>query len=119
MNSLLRSSTSFVTWTFRLRFRFINSQLITRSRWRKLKELPLAVTEAAARLSGTPHETDVLIESGDPAQEIIEHAESGQFDAVYIGGRKDSPVGKVLFGSVVQAVLLNTDTPVTVVGQLE
>jgi len=83
------------------------------------QELPLAVTESAARLSGTPHETGVLIESGDPAQEIIEHAESGQFDAVYIGGRKDSPVGKVLFGSVVQAVLLNTDTPVTVVGQLE
>lgn len=81
----------------------------------EVQEVPVAVTEAADRLGAAPFESDVRIETGDPATEIIERAESGEFDAVYIGGRKSSPVGKVLFGSVVQAVLLNTAIPVTVV----
>lgn len=60
---------------------------------------------------------NILVEGavGDPATEILEKAT--QLDARYvvIGGRKRTPVGKALFGSVTQSVLLNADRPVTTV----
>jgi len=52
--------------------------------------------------------------SGDPAESIIEHAEELDADAVCVAGRKRSPAGKMLFGSVSQAVILNTDIPVLI-----
>jgi nucleotide-binding universal stress UspA family protein len=50
--------------------------------------------------------------SGDPAESIIQHAESLDADAVCVAGRKRSPAGKMLFGSVSQAVILNAECPV-------
>lgn len=49
---------------------------------------------------------------GDPADEVVDYAESN--DAAYLvaAGRKRSPVGKALFGSVVQSILLNARCPV-------
>ena len=79
--------------------------------------IPVAVQEATERLEDVDFDCEVRIEHGDPAPVIIERANEGGFDTVYIGGRRNSPVGKVLFGSVVQGVLLNTDIPVTVVGR--
>lgn len=54
---------------------------------------------------------------GDPATAIIDAAEAEDVDAIYIAGRKRSPTGKVLFGSVTQQVTLNTDRPVVVCGR--
>jgi len=52
--------------------------------------------------------------SGDPASEILDTAEDVDADVVCLGGRKRSPAGKVLFGSVIQSVLLDTDRSVLV-----
>lgn len=52
---------------------------------------------------------------GKPAKEIIEMANEIPADLIVLSGRKRTPIGKVLFGSVTQSVLLNADTPVTVV----
>lgn len=52
--------------------------------------------------------------SGDPAEEILEHAEDRDVDLICLAGRKRSPAGKALFGSVTQSVILNTDRPVLV-----
>lgn len=54
---------------------------------------------------------------GDPEVRILREAD--EIDASYIvmGSRKQSPVGKALFGSVAQVVLLNTDRPVVVVSE--
>lgn len=50
--------------------------------------------------------------SGDPAESIINHAEELDADAICVAGRKRSPAGKMLFGSVSQSVILNTERPV-------
>ncbi|MFC6906450.1 universal stress protein [Halalkalicoccus tibetensis] len=49
---------------------------------------------------------------GDPADEIVEHAHDRDARYVVVAGRKRSPVGKALFGSVVQSVLLGAECPV-------
>jgi len=59
---------------------------------------------------------DLLEESGEAAEDITDEAERLDADLIVLGGRKRSPVGKVLFGSVSQEVLLNTDYPVVVTG---
>jgi nucleotide-binding universal stress UspA family protein len=52
---------------------------------------------------------------GYPAAEIRNYAAKQDATYLVIGGRKRSPVGKVLFGSTTQAVLLGADRPVLVI----
>lgn len=52
---------------------------------------------------------------GRPAGEIAEYVESVDARYLVVGGRKRSPIGKALFGSVTQSVLLNVDAPVVTV----
>lgn len=49
---------------------------------------------------------------GDTTDEILAEADEMDADLVVIGGRKRSPVGKAMFGSVAQSVLLEIDRPV-------
>jgi len=49
---------------------------------------------------------------GDPADEVVEYAESNDARYIAVSGRKQSAVGKALFGSVVQSVLLSATCPV-------
>ena len=49
---------------------------------------------------------------GSPAEEIVDVADELGARYVVIGGRKRSPVGKAVFGSVTQSVLLTADRPV-------
>lgn len=51
---------------------------------------------------------------GKPAEEIIAEANSVNADYIAISGRKRSPSGKVIFGSVTQSVLLSAERPVIV-----
>lgn len=52
---------------------------------------------------------------GDAADEIVRYSSEHDARYVVIGGRKRSPVGKAIFGSVTQSVLLNADRPVVTV----
>jgi nucleotide-binding universal stress UspA family protein len=49
---------------------------------------------------------------GTPEQRLIEYGQEHQASFFVASGRKQSPVGKVLFGSVTQSILLSTDRPV-------
>lgn len=49
---------------------------------------------------------------GSAADEIIRYADEQDASYIILGGRKRSPVGKAVFGSVTQDVLLGADRPV-------
>jgi len=52
---------------------------------------------------------------GEHAAEIVDLATKVGSDRVVVGGRKRSPTGKAVFGSVAQAVMLDAPCPVTFV----
>ncbi len=56
-------------------------------------------------------------ESGDPADRIIGVAQDRDADMIAVAGRRRSPTGKALFGSVTQSVVLEADRPVVVCHQ--
>lgn len=70
----------------------------------------VAGTFEEADIEFTIHET-----TGDPAKAILTIATEFDSDAIVVGIRRRSPVGKVIFGSVAQGVLIDSDIPVTVV----
>lgn len=73
-----------------------------------------SVRRTLDRLETAGIEANVAEESGDPASTIQRTAERLDADLVCVGGRRQSPAGKALFGSVSQAVILGTDRPVLV-----
>lgn len=75
-----------------------------------------AVREASDRLEELGVEVNLLEASGSPADEILKYAEEYDVDQICVGGRKRSPTGKALFGSVTQDVILGTHRPVLVCG---
>lgn len=75
-----------------------------------------AVREVRDQLEELGVEVELLETSGSPPEEILIHAEKYDVDQICLGGRKRSPTGKALFGSVTQEVILGTNLPVLVCG---
>lgn len=75
-----------------------------------------AVRETRDRLEETDVTVKLLGSSGNPGEEVIKQAEEHDVDQICVGGRKRSPAGKALFGSVTQEVILGTQRPVLVCG---
>lgn len=75
-----------------------------------------SVREAGDLFDDAGIEYDVEESSGDPAEAILDVAEDADADLIVVGGRKRSPAGKALFGSVTQTVILNAGRPVMVTG---
>jgi len=63
-------------------------------------------------------DADITVEvegyGGDAARAILNVAEDNDADQIVLAGRKRTPTGKVLFGSVTQSVILDTERPVLV-----
>lgn len=77
---------------------------------RRIESVATEVAEAAVGDCEVPVEAVGL--EGSPASEIVSYAEEHEARYVVVSGRKRSPAGKALFGSVTQSVLLNASCPV-------
>jgi nucleotide-binding universal stress UspA family protein len=78
-------------------------------------DVPDTVRAAESKLTEAGVDCEVRMEHGKPGETIIQVVEELDADQVVMSGRKRTPVGKVLFGSVTQAIVLNAGVPVTVV----
>lgn len=71
-------------------------------------------TEAAEDIEGNFETAGIM---GNPMDEITRYSTDNDGQYIVIGGRKRSPLGKAVFGSITQSVLLNSDCPVVTVTQ--
>lgn len=69
---------------------------------------------ARTRLRDDGYEVEVVREHGDPTEKILEVPDRTEADLIAMGGRQMTPVGKVIFGSTTQAVMLEASRPVLV-----
>jgi nucleotide-binding universal stress UspA family protein len=75
--------------------------------------------EAQAFLEAAGVTVREMSRHGTPAEGILNAAEEVNADLILMGGRKRSPLGSALFGSVSQQVTLDADRPVVVTGDRE
>lgn len=71
-----------------------------------------SVGEVVDRLESAGFSVTVTQSSGDATRNILDKAEEIDADVISLAGRKRSPTGKALFGSVTQDVILKTDRSV-------
>lgn len=77
-------------------------------------DFPAAVLRARNVLEERGVTIDLRREHDSPSKAIINVADELDVDQIVMSGRKRTSVGKVIFGSVTQGVLLNATVPVTV-----
>lgn len=58
---------------------------------------------------------EVVGRVGPPGTKVVEYVNEVDARYLVVGGRARSPVGKALFGSVTQSILLNAEMPVVTV----
>lgn len=77
----------------------------------------LAEAEAAVRdrLDGLEFDAAVETIADDPGSRLVELAETGGYDRIVLSGGQTSPLGKIQFDSVIEFVLLNAHTTVTLI----
>lgn len=86
---------------------------------------PVDISELAMRKADVSSATKVLeeagvnysvrgVESDDPAEAILNIADDETVDRIYVYSQRRSPVGKAVFGSSLQDVILGADVPVVV-----
>jgi nucleotide-binding universal stress UspA family protein len=71
--------------------------------------------EAQAKVAGegVSCEIHLLVRGVSPGEDLVAFAREHGVDEIIIGVRKTSKVGKLLFGSTAQYVILHADCPVT------
>jgi nucleotide-binding universal stress UspA family protein len=62
-----------------------------------------------------PYKTHLLISSQESGKELVDYAEQNKIDEIFLGVRKKTKVGKLVFGSTAQYVILNAPCPVVAV----
>lgn len=81
----------------------------------EVKRVGRDVVETAAANGDVAHDVDdveTVVRIGDPSEEVRAYADDVDARCVVVGGRRRSPTGKALFGSVTQRVMLTASVPV-------
>lgn len=90
------------------------SEHVNSESWYNATDFPQSAVQTKEYLEDAGIDVEMRREHADPAEAIIKIADEIDADRIIMSGRKRTPVGKVLFGSVTQSVLLNSAVPVTV-----
>ena len=80
----------------------------------EIRDVPDTVTLVEERLEDAGIDVERAEMVGEPADGIRQVAEERDADAILLGVRKRSPVGKAIFGSVSQQVIIDADRPVII-----
>src|SRR5271165_4666425 len=70
----------------------------------------------AERARGAGLRCEVVVRPGLPADQILAYARERQIDRIIMGTHSPGPIGKLLVGSVAEAVLRTAELPVCIVG---
>jgi len=62
-----------------------------------------------------PYEVQLLLTDLTPGEQLVKYAEEQKMDQIFLGIAKKSKVGKFLFGSTAQYVILHSPCPVVAV----
>lgn len=76
----------------------------------EIREYAAEVADDVASRTADEYEAVGLV--GSAGDELVKYAESNDASYICVGGRRRSAVGKALFGSVTQDVLLEAECPV-------
>ncbi len=80
-----------------------------------IKQVELQLEEVGKEVfeeNGVECETHVLIRGLTPGEDIVGYAKEKQVDEIIIGIKKRSKVGKLVFGSTAQYIILEAHCPV-------
>ena len=72
-------------------------------------------TRARDRLAEAGFDVSVSLLEDDPGARLVELAETGDYDCIAVHGGSRSPLGKIQLDTVVEFVVLNARTSVTLV----
>ncbi|MGQ4555499.1 universal stress protein [Halobellus sp. GM3] len=77
--------------------------------YQDIERVAANIAEEAAEGLTVPYEAIGLV--GNPADEVVNYADRQDARYIVVAGRERSPVGKAVFGSVAQSVLLHATCP--------
>lgn len=75
----------------------------------------LANQQKAVRNAGIECEQHLLIRDLTPGEDIVQFARDNPIDQIFIGVKQRSKIGKVLFGSNAQFVIIHAPCPVVTI----
>ena len=81
----------------------------------RLAEKELEWAESHVRTQGISVKSHLLIRGMTPGEDLVKFATDNTVDAFFIGVRRRSKVGKLLFGSNAQYIILKAPCPVMTV----
>jgi nucleotide-binding universal stress UspA family protein len=75
----------------------------------------LEYAETLAKDQGVQAESHLLIRGMKPGEDLVQFARESKVETIYIGVKRRSKVGKLLFGSNAQYIILKAPCPVMTV----
>ena len=78
-------------------------------------EAELEKLKSDIKSQGPSCETHLLIRGMSPGEDLVEYAQEQKIDEIILAIQRTSKVGKLVFGSTAQYVILNANCPVVTV----